>query len=75
MQNQQSSVNNTNQVTIGGAGAVGVGGFPGNQTETNQPGYQGERPDMESDDNEGAEGGFEQQERAEDPGEEFNSRE
>lgn len=74
MQNQQSSVETANQVTIG-AGGLGNGTFPGHQLGNSEPPYQGERPDMDSEDGEGAEGGLPQQERADDPGDELNARE
>ena len=64
-----------NQVTIGGGGALGNASFPGHQLGNSEPPYQAERPDMDSDDNEGAGGGLTQQEGAEDPGDEFNARE
>ena len=84
LQNQQSS---GQQPTHGGFAAQRPdGNGTGNQMGSFQPmgmreqtqsygqQYQGDRPDMESDDN-NAEDGIEQPGRAEDTGEEFNSRE
>lgn len=60
-------------MTIGG-GVAGSASFPGGQIGASEPPYQAERPDMDSD-NEADDGGDAQQERAEDPGDEFNARE
>ena len=88
LQNQQSSAEQLGPMAGGGGFAPQRpdGNGPGNQmgslqqpgmreqTQSYQQQYQGDRPDMDSDDN-NAEDGLEQPGRAEDTGEEFNARE